>query len=169
MPSEESARDAEPLAADEEAFVRAFARAMVVVPRLFDTDLQREEHLSLSDYTVLMYLSESVDHRLRMSDLATTCSLSLSGMTRIVDRLAQQGWVTRERSSSDGRGWNAVLTDAGLARIRSAWSSHLRSVRRHVVDHVTDLDLPTLTAALQRFVQADRCDDHSTTSHSFPA
>jgi DNA-binding MarR family transcriptional regulator len=94
-----------------------------------------------------------------MSDLATTCSLSLSGMTRIVDRLAQQGWVTRERSSSDGRGWNAVLTDAGLVRIRSAWPSHLRSVRRHVVDYVTDLDLPTLTAALQRFVQADRCDE----------
>jgi hypothetical protein len=46
---------------------------------------------------------------------------------------------------------NAILTDAGLARLGHAWPTHLASVRRHMMDHLSELDLPTVTAALQRF------------------
>jgi hypothetical protein len=46
---------------------------------------------------------------------------------------------------------NAVLTDAGLKRLRRAWPTHLASVRRHMMDHLRELDLPVVTAALQRF------------------
>jgi hypothetical protein len=53
------------------------------------------------------------------------------------------------RSSCDGRGLNAVLTEAGLDRLRRAWPTHLASVRRHVMDHLGGLDLPAVTAALQ--------------------
>jgi DNA-binding MarR family transcriptional regulator len=86
-----------------------------------------------------------------MSDLAASCALSLSGMTRIVSRLEGQGLVRRDPCPSDGRGYNAVLTDAGLTRLRGAWPTHLASVRRHMMDHLNALDLPAVTAALQRF------------------
>jgi DNA-binding MarR family transcriptional regulator len=102
-------------------------------------------------------LSEAPGRRLRMSDLAGASALSLSGMTRIVTRLEGQGLVQRERSSCDGRGWNAVLTDDGLHRLRQAWPTHLASVRRHVIDHVRTVDLPAFTAALQRFAADTRC------------
>jgi hypothetical protein len=36
-------------------------------------------------------------------------------------------------------------------RLRQAWPTRLASVRRHVIDHLDGPDLPTLTAALQRF------------------
>jgi DNA-binding MarR family transcriptional regulator len=98
-----------------------------------------------------MFLSEAAGRRLRMGDLALASALSLSGMSRIVDRLEARGLVRRERCSSDARGWEAVLTKAGLDRLQQVWPTHLASVRRHVIDHVQDLDLPTLTAALQRF------------------
>jgi DNA-binding MarR family transcriptional regulator len=98
-----------------------------------------------------MHLSEAPGRRLRMSDLAGASNLSLSGMTRIVDRLQGQGFVRRERHCGDARGWNAVLTDAGLQRLRQAWPTHLASVRRHVFDHLNDVDVPAFTAALQRF------------------
>jgi DNA-binding MarR family transcriptional regulator len=65
--------------------------------------------------------------------------------------LETQGLVARERSSCDGRGLNAVLTDAGLGRLRRAWPTHLASVRRHMMDHLSELDLPGVTAAVQRF------------------
>jgi hypothetical protein len=68
-----------------------------------------------------------------------------------VGRLEGQGLVVRERYSCDGRGLNAVLTDAGLGRLRGAWPTHLASVRRHIMDHLGELDLPDLTAALRRF------------------
>ncbi len=59
--------------------------------------------------------------------------------------------MQRERCPGDGRGYNAELTGAGLKRLRAAWPTHLASVRRHVIDHLNDLDQPTVTAALQRF------------------
>jgi DNA-binding MarR family transcriptional regulator len=131
---------------------------MLIVPRALDADLQAEQGMSVSEYSALMYLSEADGRRLRMSHLAAVCSLSLSGMTRVVSRLEAEGLVERERCSSDGRGFNAVLTDAGLRRLEQAWPTHLASVRRHVMDHLADLDLPAITAALQRFAAGAGCD-----------
>ncbi len=140
-----------PLSVEEETFLRAWSRAALTVPRALDADLLIGQNMSLSDYTALMHLSEAPGRGLRMSDLACACALSLSGMSRIVDRLEAQGLVERARSSCDGRGLNAVLTDAGLGRLRRAWPTHLASVRRHMMDHLSEFDLPVATAALQRF------------------
>jgi DNA-binding MarR family transcriptional regulator len=140
-----------PLRLEEEAFLRAWSRAALTVPRALDADLLIEQGMSLSEYTALMQLSEAPGQTLRMSDLASACALSLSGMSRIVGRLEAQGLVERERSSCDGRGLDAVLTDAGLGRLRRAWPTHLASVRRHMMDHLRELDLAVVTTALQRF------------------
>ena len=140
-----------PLSGDEEAFLRAWSRAALTVPRALDADLLSGQGMSLSEYSALMHLSEAPGRTLRMSDVASACALSLSGMTRIVDRLVVQGLVERERCSRDGRGFNAVLTDAGLDRLRRAWPTHLASVRRHMMDHLSELDLPAVTHALRHF------------------
>jgi hypothetical protein len=63
----------------------------------------------------------------------------------------RQERMHRQRSSRVGRGLNAVRTDAGLARLRRAWRTHLATVRRHMMDDLSELDLPAVTAALQRF------------------
>jgi DNA-binding MarR family transcriptional regulator len=129
------------------------------VPRALDADLLAGQGMSLSEYTALMHLSETPGRSLRMSELAAACALSLSGMSRIVSRLQAQGFVERERASCDGRGLNAVLTDAGLGRLRRAWPTHLASVRRHMMDHLSELDLPGVTAALRRFASDTACLD----------
>ena len=146
-----------PLTAQEEAFLRAFGRALLTVPRVLDADLQRERRMSVSEYSTLMYLSEAPSQRLRMSDLAAVCALSLSGMSRIMTRLEGLGLVRRERCADDGRGMNAVLTDAGLERLRQAWPTHLQSVRRHMFDHLRDVDLHAFTTALQHFAGDAQC------------
>jgi DNA-binding MarR family transcriptional regulator len=146
-----------PLTADEEALVRVFGRALLTVPRALDADLLDGPGMSLSEYTALMHLSEAPNRRLRMSDLAAACAISISGMTRIVNRLEERDLLRRERCPADGRAWNAVLTDAGLLRLRQAWPIHLASVRRHVLDHLQALDLPALTAALQRIAAEMPC------------
>jgi DNA-binding MarR family transcriptional regulator len=140
-----------PLSAGEEAFLRAWSRAALTVPRALDADLLSGQGMSLSEYTALMHLSEAPGRNLRMGDLACACALSLSGMSRIVTRLETQGLVERERASGDRRGLNAILTDAGLARLRRAWPTHLASVRRQMMDHLSELDLPAVTAALRNF------------------
>jgi DNA-binding MarR family transcriptional regulator len=141
----------QPLSTDEEALVRELGRVMIVLPRAVDADMMREQHLQLSEYTALMHLSEAPHRLMRMSELAAVCNLSLSGMTRIVTRLEKQELIERARCDEDARGWNAVLTDAGLARLEQAWPAHLASVRRHVLDHVKGTDLTQLIRALQQF------------------
>jgi DNA-binding MarR family transcriptional regulator len=148
-----------PLNVEEEAVVRALGKAILVLPRLLEAELLREQRLALSEYTTLMHLSEAPGRQLRMSELAADSALSLSGITRIVGRLEAEGLVERVKCAEDGRGSNAVLTDAGIARLRKAWPTHLASVRRHIVDRIEDVDLATLARALgQVAAQADRRD-----------
>lgn len=133
--------------------MRALGRVMLMLPRAVDSDMIRDTQLTLSEYTTLMHLSEAPGGHLRMSELATACDLSLSGMTRVVNRLENQGLVQRVRCDKDGRGWNAVLTDSGLTRLRQAWPANLASVRRHVMDHIDPEDLDRLTAALRNIAE----------------
>jgi DNA-binding MarR family transcriptional regulator len=139
-----------PMSTDEEALVRELGRVMLVLPRAVDADMMREQRLPLSEYTALMHLSEAPHRLMRMSELAAVCNLSLSGMTRVVTRLEKLGLTERVRCDQDARGWNAVLTEAGLARLQQAWPAHLASVRRHVLDHVEDTDLKKLVRVLRR-------------------
>lgn len=139
-----------PLSGEEDALLRAFARVVLTVPRALDADLLSEQGMSSSEYLTLMHLSEAPQQRLRMSDLAGAAALSLSGMTRIIHRLAATGLVQRKRSCEDGRGWYAVLTDAGLARLEKAWPDHLTSTRRHFFDHLEGVSVSALTAVFER-------------------
>ncbi len=139
-----------PLSDAEEQVMRAFGRMLVVMPKVLDADLQRDQRMSLSEYTALRMLSEAADQRLRMSELATACDMSLSGMTRLAARLESLGFIRRVPCASDARGLNAILTDAGLARLREAWPDHLVSVRRHIFDHLGDVDMCALARALDR-------------------
>jgi DNA-binding MarR family transcriptional regulator len=137
-----------PLSPSEEAVMRALGRLMLVMPRALDADLQHEQRMSLSEYSVLRHLSEAEHGRMRMSELAAACDMSLSGMTRLAGKLEAQGHLRRIRCEKDARGLNAVLTDSGLARLQQAWPSHLASVRRHIVDHLEGLDLDRLAESL---------------------
>lgn len=129
--------------------MRAMGRLMMILPRSLDADLQRDQRMSLSEYQVLRHLSESRSGLMRMSELAAACDMSLSGMTRLAAKLESQGHLRRVPCERDARGFNAVLTDAGLARLQQAWPSHLASVRRHLIDHLNGLDLCTLAKALE--------------------
>jgi DNA-binding MarR family transcriptional regulator len=137
-----------PLTDEEEAAWRALARVVIVLPRLIDAELLRRENLTLNEYLVLMVLSESAERSLRMSEFVAYVPITPSGLTRLMERLERQGMVTRSKASGDGRGQVASLTDAGLDRLAKAWPGHLDDVRRIVLDNLRELDLPTLTRAL---------------------
>ncbi|MFI1093350.1 MarR family winged helix-turn-helix transcriptional regulator [Streptomyces sp. NPDC020917] len=139
-----------PMTATEEDFVRTLGQVMSALPRGVEQDMARAGRLPLSEYTALMHLSEAEGRTMRMSELALASNLSLSGMTRIVQRLEKRELVARAKCDADGRGWNAVLTDAGLAALEDSWPVHLASVRRRVLDHLPDEDLPRLTEVLKR-------------------
>ncbi|MFE5138573.1 MarR family winged helix-turn-helix transcriptional regulator [Streptomyces fagopyri] len=139
-----------PLTADEEAFLRALGRATASLSRAVDADMLLEQPISGTEYTVLMHLSEASDGQLRMSDLANTCGMSVSGMTRVVNRLEAQTFVVRKRCPDDGRGWLASLTSSGWTCLEQAWPTNLASLRRHVFSRMEGCDVAAAARVLER-------------------
>ncbi|WP_280479582.1 MarR family winged helix-turn-helix transcriptional regulator [Nocardia asiatica] len=105
--------------------------------------------LSGLDLNALMRLSRSPGRRLRMSELAVQTTLSTSGVTRLVDRLARAGLVERELDPEDRRGAHAVLTEAGAARLAQVLPDYLAAVDRWFVGLLTASQLAALSEALR--------------------
>ena len=75
--------------------------------------LQREHRLSLSEYEVLRRLAESQEGHRRIQELAEEIHLSQSALSRLVQRLEDDGYVCRNICDHDRRGVFACVTDAG--------------------------------------------------------
>jgi len=127
----------------------AFLNAQSALIRRLENDLQAKAQMSLADYDVLIQLAMADSRRLRMSELSERVRLSPSGLTRRVDQLVKAGLVSRAHCASDRRGTFAVLTAAGVARVRRASPVHLGGVREYFVGSLRPGQLAALTAALE--------------------
>jgi DNA-binding MarR family transcriptional regulator len=145
--------DASRLTEGERLLIRALRPAMAALMRAFDDDLQRLQRMSHAEYIALMFLSEAPGHTMRLSDLAELCQQSASAVGRTVRRLESEGLVRRQQSVRDARSFNAVLTQAGSARLDEAGPVHAASVRRHFFDELEGVDLGKLALAFERIAQ----------------
>ncbi|MET9647206.1 MarR family winged helix-turn-helix transcriptional regulator [Streptomyces syringium] len=126
-------------------------RAHLEVSRLLMHQLERDLQpfgLTNNDYEILVNLSESEDHRMRMSDLATATLQSKSRLSHQITRMETAGLVRRENCESDRRGLFAVLTDQGWETMREVAPHHVASVREHFIDLLPPEDLKAFHAAL---------------------
>ena len=145
------------LDAEEQRAWRSYLRAV----RLLDEELRRglEEHgLSHPEYEILVRLSESEGHVMRMSELAASVVSSRSRLTHTVARLEREGLVVRRACTRDGRGVECVLTERGLATLEAAAHTHVEQVRTHLLDAMTREQFLALGAALGQV--SDRLDPH---------
>jgi DNA-binding MarR family transcriptional regulator len=136
------------LTADEQ---RAW-RSHLDVNRLLTYQLERDLQpfgLTMNDYEILVNLSESTEHRMRMSDLAASTLQSKSRLSHQITRMEKAGLVRRESCESDKRGLFAVLTDEGWKTMRGVAPHHVASVRRHFIDRMSPQDLAHLDETLR--------------------
>lgn len=122
-----------------------------------DAELQQTQHMSVSDYAVLVHLSEAEGGMLRMSELAQRLLLSPSGLTRRLDGLVKSDLVERMRCPTDRRGSFARLTPAGRHRLERAAPDHVDQVRRHFVDRLSREQLASLVDALEKIADDAPC------------
>jgi DNA-binding MarR family transcriptional regulator len=111
-------------------------------------DLEEVSGLALSSFGILLRLARTPGQRLRMTELAGQAALSTSGLTRLVDRLEEVGYLRRQPCSSDRRASLAVLTDLGAEVVAKALPSHLDSLERTMVEPLGPEGMTTLTAML---------------------
>jgi DNA-binding MarR family transcriptional regulator len=142
--------DVKQLSPLELAAWRGFLRVHAALVRELDRELELEHGLPLTQYEVLLNLDNAPDHRLRMSELASSVLLSQSGITRLVDRMEREGLVERVPCPGDRRGLWAILTDAGRSRLAEARPTHLAGVRARFLAHFSGEELHALGAAWER-------------------
>jgi DNA-binding MarR family transcriptional regulator len=134
------------------ALIRAHSR----VVRRLEAELEAEHGLTLPAYEVLAHLSSAPGRRLRMTDLAKHAVLTPSGLTRLVDKLAREGFVERQRCGADARVVYAVLMPAGLSQLVAAYPTHLRGVREHYLDWLSAAQQSAVSDALADLAGACR-------------
>lgn len=128
---------------------RAYLEMQALLDLQIARDLADASDLSMADYRVLVDLSESRDHVLRVYELASRMRWSRSRLSHQLTRMETRGLVERRACPSDARGSLVELTPQGLRAIEDAAPSHVASVRRHVIDLVEPQEL----ACFARFAE----------------
>jgi DNA-binding MarR family transcriptional regulator len=122
-----------------------------VAAGLEDT-LERARGLSLAEHEVLVRLAEAEGGRLRMLDLTNLVLLSKSGVTRLIDRMQQEGLVERQACETDRRVVYAAITSKGQRVLREATPAFLEGIERYFSHHLSDADVRALRRVLRKLL-----------------
>lgn len=106
------------------------------------------------EYDVLYTLYESPERRVRLAELADAVFISRSGLTRLVDRLERSGYIHREASQEDRRGIYAVLTDAGIEKLRTIWEVYAPGISQYFGSHLSDTEAEVILTLFTRLEEA---------------
>ncbi len=132
--------------------LKAWRSYIVASRRLWDAmenDLSPHE-LSMSDYEILVHLSEAPERQIRMSELAESSMISKSRLSHRMKVMEKAGWVRREVCSIDKRGQFAIMTDKGWKAIVKAAPDQVSSIRSRFIDHLTAKDQEDLARIFER-------------------
>ncbi|WP_018654369.1 MarR family winged helix-turn-helix transcriptional regulator [Actinomadura flavalba] len=126
---------------------RAYIDGSVRLTEIIDRDLKTRHGLSVSEYEILVRLSEAPGRRLRMAELAANASQSRSRLSHTCARLESKGLVQRDNCPSDKRGVFCTLTPEGFATLERAARDHVETVREFFVDVIDPGDLAAVGRA----------------------
>jgi DNA-binding MarR family transcriptional regulator len=133
----------------------AFLRAHAATRREMGRRLKLEQGLSLSDYEVLLRLSQAPERSLKRVDLSHHLLLTPSGVTRLLEGLECQGYVAKASCATDARVTYAVLTPAGDQKLREAAKTHVVDIKGLFAERFTLEELETLGQLLGRLADGE--------------
>jgi DNA-binding MarR family transcriptional regulator len=136
------------LDAEEMRAWQAFLSAGALIDRRLDQQLKEDAGVSHLQYEILVRLSASCDHEMRMTELAGALLNSKSGLTYQVSQLEKAGLVHRRACTTDDRAVYAVLTEAGQELLDRAAPGHVAQVRELLIDVLTPEQLTAVADGL---------------------
>ncbi|MFF1913657.1 MarR family winged helix-turn-helix transcriptional regulator [Streptomyces sp. NPDC058239] len=117
------------------------------VLREIEHELAERHRLSISEFDTLVNIP--LDGT-RLRELKDRVVLTQSAVSRLCDRLADRGLVTRSRLEEDMRGAMIHLTDAGRKLLRNAARTNAEVVERAFADRLTQTQLDSLREILDQ-------------------
>lgn len=112
--------------------------------RALDKRLLGEVGCSLLEHDLLAWLSAAPQQRRQMLDLADRLGVTRGGLTRIIDRVVERGWVERDRPEGNRREVFAVLTPDGGRFFKRARAVYLTQLNETLGAHLNDDELGEL-------------------------
>ncbi len=125
--------------------------------RELSAQLVEQHGMTMSELEVLLLLSRAPEHSMRRIDLSREVRLSPSGVTRMLDRMESTGLVGKRSCEEDARVSYAVLTEAGMAKLRQAWPDHVAAIERLLGERFGDRELEALKEMLDRVADQVDC------------
>ena len=107
---------------------RAFLNAHSTMLRRISRDLEQAGLPPLTWYDVLAALRDAPEEQLRQVEIAERVLLSHSGLSRLIDRIEDQGLVERRQCDSDRRAFFVALTDKGRDMLDQMWPVYARGI-----------------------------------------
>jgi DNA-binding MarR family transcriptional regulator len=133
---------------------RGFLRVHARLTRAMSGKLEEKYRITLSEYEVMLKVVGSETGSLRLNELAERALLTVSGLSRLVDRLERRGLVERCSSEHDGRGRVLSMTEEGKALFDEMHRVHLASVRDLFLSHLGTAEQKQLAATWRRILDA---------------
>jgi len=121
---------------------------------LIGSEIERETGLPMTWFELLANLHWPEGQRRRMSELADDVLLSRGGITRLIARMEEAGYVRREIPPEDRRAVYAVLTDKGRDAVERAYPVLFDALARHFGDLLDADDVRRLNMIWARLLQA---------------
>ncbi len=126
-----------------------FLEALNRLNHLFDHSLKEKAGISQSWFEALLRVSRS-GGQMTMGELADQVALTSGGVTRLVDRLAEEGLVERRACESDRRVQYVAITDSGTAKLDEAVDIHLQDLDRELTSRLSEQERELLVAVMER-------------------
>src|SRR5689334_12324533 len=128
----------------------ALMRARETVLGAIEADLKAAGLPPLGWYDVLLELARAPGGRLRPFEIEQAILLAQYNLSRLLDRLEQEGLVARAPHEEDARGQWIVISEKGRALQARVWKVYARSIQKHVGDRLDDRAAVTLADLLAR-------------------
>jgi DNA-binding MarR family transcriptional regulator len=125
------------LTEEQQRIWRAYLYVEAQLPAHLNRQLQAASGLSITEYGVLVQLSEAPGGRMRPFELGKSLNWEQSRLSHQIARMETREFVTREQCPSDKRGAFIVLTPSGRTAIEAAAPGHVDAVRDLVFGRLT--------------------------------
>ena len=136
-----------------ETEVSAWTGLVQAQQRLIDKveqELKKKGFPSLNWYDVLWELERSDAGILRLNDLGKRVLLNKYNITRLAQRLEDEGLVLRDQCPKDGRGVTAEITEKGKELRKKMWPVYEQVVRENFLSKFSDNELKELNNFIER-------------------
>jgi DNA-binding MarR family transcriptional regulator len=142
------------LDAERIALLRSLTITITSVSRQIDADLMDEYDLPLSWFEIMSALHRA-GGTMRVHDLCSELDEVASSLSRRLDRMEGEDYITREATPSpaDRRAVSVTLTRDGRLLWRDANVIYRRAVQSHFAVVVTDSDIHALQRLLSKLAR----------------